>query len=364
LTAATGPIPWFTVRLAIGVAILSWSAAALAGSGAVAVPEARALAAPIERGARVVGTLRAGVQVCVVETPNPSDPEPGEPRQWWMVQLSKSLFGFVRASDIQLVTPPNASLNRCDANGIAPSPAAVASTTRAVPDGGAAVAAPGLAADAASDRHSFTRRAPPEGLRAGGFLPLDPFRMTLGLMSGAGWLNRSAADQHHIGDVGPTFYVTIGMAFFDVIGVTSSFGAAFPADHASFQQDVMPLLGGSVTSASSSLQVTNYSIAVGPRTPPFVLVPADDNRAWVIALFADYGTSAIHGDRYIENCGDCRTEDLDLPGGTFWRVGADIGVVRMVPIDPGFLMTVSYQRYFANAGFTQELRVGFTLWFI
>jgi hypothetical protein len=353
-----------TVRVAIGVAVCAWSATAMAGPGTIAVPEARALSAPIERGARVVGTLPAGFPVCIVETPNPADPEPGEPRQWWMVQLSKSQFGFVRASDIALATSPTAGAGRCDAGGLAASPVAVSRTTRAVPAGDAVAAAPGLPPDSTSDRHSFTRRVPPEGAQAGHFLPLDPFRMTFGVMSGAGWLNRAAADQHHIGDVGATFYVAFGMAFLDVVGVTSSFGAAFPADHASFQQDVMPLLGGDVTTASSSLQVTNYSIAVGPRTPPFVLASATDGRAWVAALFADYGWSVMHGDRFIENCQDCRKEDLDLPGGTFWRVGADIGMVRLMPVDPGLLLTVSYQRYNPSAGFTQELRVGFTLWFI
>jgi len=49
------------------------------------------------------------------------------------------------------------------------------------------------------------------------------------------------------------------------VGVTVcalTLGAAFPGDNASFSQDVMPLLGGSTTSASSSVQVTNYSIVV------------------------------------------------------------------------------------------------------
>ena len=99
------------------------------------------------------------------------------------------------------------------------------------------------------------------------------------------------------------------MALFDLIGVSAAFGAVFPADHASFEQDVVPLLGGGVMRASSSLQVTNYSIAVGPRTPVLVLAALPDSRAWVVALFADYGRSVIHGDRYISDCDDCRTEN-------------------------------------------------------
>jgi hypothetical protein len=354
------------MRVALGVAIAAWSSVALAGPGTVAVADARALSAPMDWGAKVVRVLPAGFPICIVEEPSAADPDPGEPRQWWMVQLSKSQFAFMKVADVQPVASPAGASTVCDAGGLAPTSGAVSAAAPATPGptGAATVTAPGLPPDTTSERHIFTRRAPPEGARAGHFLPLDPFRMTLGLTSGAGWLDRSNADQHHIGDVGVTFYVTVGLAILDVIGVTSSFGAAFPSDHASFAQDVMPLGGGDATTAHSSLQITNYSIAVGPRTPPFVLKAADEGRAWIVALFADYGTSAIHGDRYIENCENCRKEDLDLPGGTFWRVGADIGMVRMAPIDPGFLLTVSFQRYAPNVGFVQELRVGFTVWFI
>jgi len=235
----------------------------------------------------------------------------------------------------------------------------VIKATSLAPMRGASVVAP-----TPDEPGPVTRRIPVEGIRAGHFLPLDPFRFSGGISSGAGWLNPSSADQHHIGTVGPTIYLTAGMALFDVFGLSAAFGAAFPGDHASFNQDVVPLLGGSVMSASSSLQVTNYSIAVGPRTPLFVLQALPDNRAWVVSLFADYGRSAIHGERFISDCNDCRTEDLTLPGGYFWRIGADIGVVRLVSIDPGLLMTISYQRYAPSAGFRQEIRVGFVFWFV
>ena len=159
------------------------------------------------------------------------------------------------------------------------------------------------------------------------FLPLHPIRGWLGLASGAAWLDSSAAARHHIGAVGPTFYLTLGAAIYEVFSVSASFGAVFPADHASFTEDVVPLLGdGDPSTAHSTLEVHNYSVAIGPRTPLLALQRTNSG-GWALAAFAEYGWSRITGQRSINDCGDCRREDFNLSGGQFVRGGVDVGVV-------------------------------------
>jgi hypothetical protein len=58
---------------------------------------------------------------------------------------------------------------------------------------------------------------------------------------------------------------------------------------------------------------------------------------------------------------DCRTDDLDMPGGTFWRVGVDLLVPSHRPT-VSYGLTISYQRYAADAGFGNEIRIAFSSW--
>ena len=191
------------------------------------------------------------------------------------------------------------------------------------------------------------------------FLSLDPARSIFGLSSGASWLKPSSADPQGIGRVGPTVYVDLGLTFWDVASVSASFGAMFPSDRGSFSQTVVG--DGEPFRASSTLQITNYSIALGPRTPLLVLSP-DAYSVWAAALFADYGWSWIGGNRNIEDCVDCRKEDFDLPDGNFVRIGANIGKVAVLAPRAGLMLTIAYQRYLSAAALAQEVRAGFALW--
>ena len=207
-------------------------------------------------------------------------------------------------------------------------------------------------------RPSFRRS---EGRR---ILPRDPFRFTLGFATGAAFLKQTAADQHHIGAAGPTVYVTFGLVVGEIFSVSTSLGAVFPRDHASFEEDVVPLFGAmEPTTATSTLQVTNYSIAAGPRSPLFIIAPRDGG-VWAAGLFADFGWSRIDGDRFIDQCRGCLQEDLELPDGTFFRIGADVGSVSFNRWDTAVMMNIAYQRYLPPSGLTQEIRLGLALWFL
>ena len=50
-----------------------------------------------------------------------------------------------------------------------------------------------------------------------------------------------------------------------------------------------------------------------------------------------------------------------MPGGTFWQVGVDLMIPSSKP-SACWGLTVSYQRYGANAGVADELRIGLTGW--
>jgi len=217
----------------------------------------------------------------------------------------------------------------------------------------------GVSSTAAAPKPLSTQQRPAASPGSFHFLSLDPVRFIFGLSSGASWLRPSSADPQGIGRVGPNFYVDVGLTFCDVASVSASFGAMFPSDRGSFTQTVVG--DGAPFSASSTLQITNYSFALGPRTPLLVLSP-DANSVWAAALFADYGWSRIAGNRNIESCVDCRKEDFDLPGGNFMRIGANIGKVAVSAPRPGLVLTIAYQRYLSGAAMAQELRAGFSFW--
>jgi hypothetical protein len=180
------------------------------------------------------------------------------------------------------------------------------------------------------------------------FLPLDPFRFTLGMMSGKGWLDQAAATANGIGNTGINFYVTAGLAIFDVVSVSSSFGAIFPG-----------------SGPDTSVEVTNYSLALGLRTPLLNLgLSSSHLNGTVAALSADYGWSAIGGTRRRNDCDNCTPETLDFSDGRFVRVGLDVGLIAFRWFDPGFVMNASYQKYLGGSFVTHEFRLGFAFWLL
>lgn len=197
-------------------------------------------------------------------------------------------------------------------------------------------------------------------LLAGMFLPLRPARFLMSLGTGSASLDKASASAHQMGDSGATLNGTLGLIISDVFMVSTSFSFAFPDDHGSFSQVVVPELGGDPRTAESSLSVIGYSIAASLRTP-FLALGATDH-GWVgTALFAGYGTAGIQGSRSITDCKDCHTEDFDLPGGTFWQAGVDLYVPSSRP-KASYGVTIVYQRYAAGTGFTDEFRVAFSCW--
>jgi hypothetical protein len=219
--------------------------------------------------------------------------------------------------------------------------------------------APPVSTAPATLQASSTKQPSEDGPESFQFLPIDPVRFALGLSSGAGWLKASSADPQGIGRVGGTISLDVGLTFWDLASFSTSFGAMFPSDRGSFSQSVVG--DGAPYRDSSTLQITNYSIAVGPRTPLLVLVP-DAYSLWAAALFADYGWSWIAGSRSIENCVDCHKEAFDLPDGNFVRIGANIGIVSVTTPRVGLMLTLAYQRYLSGAALAQEVRAGFGFW--
>lgn len=195
-------------------------------------------------------------------------------------------------------------------------------------------------------------------------MSLDVFYAWLGIHSGVAWFNSKEAERVRIGKAGPTFYGSLGVGLFDLVTLGGSLGAVFPEDHASFQEDVVPLFGGSApTSAKSSLQVTNYSYELGLRTPSFCLNEGANNEYYALHAFMNYGKSSITAERYIANCSNCPTRDLDLQGGSFLEPGLAFGIPSREK-KFGIDLRSSFRRYLKDAGLTSELRIGFALMFL
>jgi hypothetical protein len=85
------------------------------------------------------------------------------------------------------------------------------------------------------------------------------------------------------------------------------FGPQMLSDRASFTQSTT---GGDM---ESSATLVYFSALAGPRTRPFQLVPG----LAPIALGVYGGVSTTVAERSIDQCLDCRTDKMDIPGGTF-----------------------------------------------
>jgi hypothetical protein len=85
------------------------------------------------------------------------------------------------------------------------------------------------------------------------------------------------------------------------------FGPQFLSDKASFTQNTT---NGEM---KSTAMLVYFSAMAGPRTPPLQLVPG----MAPIAFGLYGGASKTVTERSIDNCVDCRTDKMDIPGGTF-----------------------------------------------
>jgi len=196
-----------------------------------------------------------------------------------------------------------------------------------------------------------------------GFARLDGFYGWVGIHSGIAWLGRSAARQYRIGRSAPTFYVSLGMGFFDLVTLSTSLGALFPKDHASYEEDVVPLYrSGPVTSAKSSLEVTNYAMEIGLRTPSFCIQQGTGNNCVALHAFVNYGRAWFSAERSIESCTDCSTQSIDLPAGSLLEPGLAFGIPSREKV--GLDVRTSYRYFLGNAGPASELRLGLAILFL
>jgi len=197
-----------------------------------------------------------------------------------------------------------------------------------------------------------------------GFMSLDPMYLSFGVYTGVAWLHSAAANENSLGKAGGTIYLSLGFGLFDLIAGNASFGALFPADRQPFQQEVVPQFGsGAPMNATSSVAVTNYSLAIGPRTPSFCFSPFPNgvDNCWAGHAFVYYGHAWVGGSRSIENCADCSSYDLSLANGSFLEPGFSLGVPSRQSV--GIELTTSVRSYF-GAALAGEWRIGFDLLFL
>lgn len=355
---------------AVLVGLASWVSSASAGPAVVVASGVEAFSAP-SRAASVVAELGRGAQVCVLDDTNYTGVLHRRPG-WLAVRLPGGV-GYVPIETLDATAPTTEVL---DCGTAATSDTADTAGTAAADTPGIAAAEPATEPVALPRVAAAPRSGPlPPSMRygdpapavarpplfAGRFLPLRPVRILLDLGSGVAWLRKDAAADQQIEDSGITFNGTLGITIRDIFMISGAFSAAFPSDHASFSQDVVPAIGGgNPESADSSLSVVSYSIAAGLRTP-FLAFGQVEN-GWVGgALFAQYGTAGVSGNRSIANCSDCREDKLDLAGGTFWQVGFDLLVPSRQPV-ASYGLTLVYQHFAADAGLSDEVRLGFSCW--
>jgi hypothetical protein len=85
------------------------------------------------------------------------------------------------------------------------------------------------------------------------------------------------------------------------------FGPQFLSDKASFTQNTT---GGEMKSTAT---LVYFSAMAGPRTRPLQIIPG----MAPVALGLYGGVSTTVTERSIDNCVDCRTDKMDIPGGSF-----------------------------------------------
>jgi len=98
-----------------------------------------------------------------------------------------------------------------------------------------------------------------------------------------------------------------GLHFKRYLFVGIDFGPQFLSDLATFTENTT---GGEMKSTAA---LTYFSAMAGSRTRPFRLVSGIP----AVALGLYGGGSVTKSLRSIDNCSDCRSDDIDIPGGAF-----------------------------------------------
>jgi len=349
------------LRVAVTLACLvGWLGSASAGPGVIVASRVEAFTAPSSE-ADVASQLGHGAPVCILDESN----YPGIllHRVGWLAIRLPGGVGYVPAEAVAL-TGPAPEVAQCDASagsqaqeGHGQAPAGDPEPPPRV----LTVAIPLQPPAASSHEPAASSPVDRPALLAGRFLPLRPARLLFNLCIGGVSLDKQAAADGQIDDSAVTLNGSLGLTLYDVFMISGAFAVGGPSDHAPFTQMVVPEMGGGdPQSADSSVTVASYSIAAGLRTPFWALGSVDSG--WVGgALFAEYGRAGISGSRSISDCVDCRNDQLNMSGGTFWHVGIDLLVPTRRPT-VSYGVTALYQRYAAGTAFTSEFRVAFSCW--
>jgi hypothetical protein len=355
-------------NLVVLCGLASWAGAAWAGPGVIVDANVEAFVAPSSE-ASVVTQLGRGAQVCVLDASNHTGVLLQRPR-WLAIRLPGGV-GYVPVEAVDLSAPapdvhdcgaaPSEPADMAAPPPPAPQPPAPVIDAARRPRATRAVALlrrPEARAPLVTTEQRALARPP---LLWGMFVPPHAAAFLLNFGTGRASLDKQAAAQRRIGDAGITFNGAVALTIWDVVMLSAAFSAAFPSDDGSFTQVVEPETGpGDPHTAESSLSVHGVSVAAGLRTPYLAL--GATGAGWVgTALFAEYGSAMMGGNRSIANCVDCREDDLNISGGTFWRSGIDLVVPTRKPTF-SWGLTVSYVSYAAGAGFSDEVRVGFSCW--
>lgn len=324
-----------------------WASSAAATPGVIVGPGVAATAAPSDA-ASTIAKLGAGVTVCVLDDASYAGVVHRRPG-WLAIRLPSGDVGYVHIEAVDLSAAPTdpgcrEPVNLADGTG----PGATTATSRYT--------------DHRPDARASELPPPLTPLLPGGFIPLHPARVVFGMDLGAAWLRDQAAAQQQIGTTGPLIDLSAGLLIFDIVMVSGSVGVTSPPDHDMFSQVVVPVNGGDPMTADSTIGVLRYSLALGVRTPFWVL-GSTRNGSVAGALFANFGWAGVSANRTISNCSDCRNDELILSGGSFWRVGVDLAIPTHSPnVAWGF--TASYQSYLADASLSQEFVIGLNCWLL
>lgn len=201
-----------------------------------------------------------------------------------------------------------------------------------------------------------------EPLQRWAFAPLHPVRMHFDLDLGHGGLDPAAAKKNQVSDSGFAFGATLGLEVFDLVTVSGFGGTIFVEDFAPFEEDVVEVYTGEESRQESSLNVNLWGVAIGPRTPAFVLAPGGGENGYLGAwLAAVYGVTSASASRSIDSCNDCRSDELELSNGTYLDVAAYGGFVGS-PL--GVLLKTSYRHFLSGSSVGHLLTAGFAVsWF-
>jgi len=134
-------------------------------------------------------------------------------------------------------------------------------------------------------------------------LPAQRTTPVLGLTVGTLSMESATAARERVGDRSYVLQLDLGVLVKRHLYLGVDLGGQFLDDQAEFTQNTT---GGEKQSSAS---VTYFSAMIGARTGVAPLVP--------LALGLNAGASATMTHRGIEQCADCRADELEIPGGVF-----------------------------------------------